>query len=241
MNYSDLAKRCLNEATDLLNEGAQADAYKSRKREERLSKYEDDKHRRMNVEYSKDGQSKVYHAQTGSLMDYDSKEGRIISKAEKNGLSKNKALKHEKKMRDIAHKASEITRKEADRRNVIAKSSGKGNYDRDFDDNYQMVMDATNKHIRRHRTKHECIELATLLTEAALLLNDESNTLNEFSEIREIKNPEAMAKEKREKELEHTKRIRSKLNEFEQLVASKSNNVANDILKTLSSTGKYKK
>ena len=143
-------------------------------------------------------------------------------------------------MRDIAHKASEITRKEADRRNAIAKSSGKGSYDRDFDDNYQMVMDATNKHIRRHRTKHECIELATLLTEAALLLN-ESNTLNEFSEIREIKNPEAMAKEKREKELEHTKRIRSKLNEFEQLVASKSNNVANDILKTLSSTGKYKK
>ena len=63
MNYSDLAKRCLNEATDLLNEGAQADAYKARKREERLSKYEDDKYRRMLNILKMDNQKYIMHKQ----------------------------------------------------------------------------------------------------------------------------------------------------------------------------------
>lgn len=180
MSYSDIVKKCLNEAAELLNEGISVDAYKAKKREERLNKFKDEKHRRMDVEYSKDGMSKVYKANTARAIDYDAKNNRVITKAEKNGLSADEALKHEKKMKDIAHKASEITRREADRRNQIAKSSGKGTYDEDFDAEYQSVMDATNRHIRRHgnMSKNECIELAILLTEAAELLN-------EFSEIKE--------------------------------------------------------
>ena len=181
MTNNERAAQCLIEAAQLLTEGAQADAYKAKKREERLSKYEDEKHRRMNVEYSKDGRSKVYHAQTGSLMDYDSKEGRIVSKAEKNGLSKNEALKHEEKMRDIAHKASEITRRESNRRDQIAKASGKV-YDKDFDSEYQSVMDATNRHMRRHKSQNESIEddgyIDYLLYEAQELLDDKDNEID---------------------------------------------------------------
>ena len=73
--------------------------------------------------------------------------------------SKNDALKHDQKMRDIAHKASEITRKEANRRDQMAKASGKV-YDKDFDSDYQSVMDATNRHIRRHdrvKTQNESV------------------------------------------------------------------------------------
>lgn len=60
-------------------------------------------------------------------------------------------------MQDNALKASEITRREAERRNDIAKASGKP-YDYKFDQMYPNVMDATAKHLRRHpeKLKEDC-------------------------------------------------------------------------------------
>ena len=126
------------------NEGEQADAYKKRKREEELNDWKSNRQRHTDVDYSKDGKSKVYNAATRSS-DYDKDKGRNLTKAEKNGLDEKKALEHEKKMRDIAQKSSEITRKESENRNNS----------RDFDDEYRTAMDATNRHLRRH-PKNEC-------------------------------------------------------------------------------------
>ena len=170
MDNKEFAKVLLNEATSLL-EGAQAEAYKKRKMDEEYDAWENSKERKMHQNYSDTGNSKVYNAATDrGISSYDSTKGRSITKAEENGLDEKSALKHKKKMEDIAQKASEITRRESLRRDSIARKSGKV-YDKKFDNNYKIAMDATNRHIRRHgKAQNESI--AVLLTEAALLLNE---------------------------------------------------------------------
>ena len=123
------------------NEGEQAEAYKKRKVEERIKDYENNRPRSMHQMYSSDGKSKIYYAASDrGISDYDSDKGRVITKAEKNGLDEKRALKHVEKMKDNARKASEITRKEMKNRNN----------DERFDKYYQVAMDATAKHLRRH-------------------------------------------------------------------------------------------
>ncbi len=126
------------------NEGEQAEAYKKRKEEEKYNNYEKNQQRHMDVNYTNDGKSKAYNANTRGL-DYDKDKKRDLTKAEKNGLDEKKALEHEKKMQDIAQKASEKTRREMQNRNNS----------KDFDRNYQIAIDATNRHLRRH-PNNEC-------------------------------------------------------------------------------------
>ena len=171
MDNKEFAKILLCEATELL-EGAQVEAYKQKKKEELYNSLDKQDSRRMHEMYSKDGKSKVYNAATTrGFASYDANEGRSITKAEENGLDKKSALKHKNRMEDIAQQASEITRREAKRRDLIAKQSGHV-YDKNFDDNYKIAMDATNKHLRRHGKKSQNESIAILLTEAALLLTE---------------------------------------------------------------------
>ena len=146
----------------VLNEGEQAEAYKRRKEEEKdkaiENKYGHERQKKMAVIGTADGRSKAYYANPSrGIKDYDADKHRIVSKAEKNGLDYEKASQHEKKMQDNALKASEITRREAERRNEIAKASGKL-YDYKFDQMYPTVMDATAKHLRKHpeKLKEDC-------------------------------------------------------------------------------------
>ena len=171
MDNREFARLLLCEATELL-EGAQAEAYKARKADEEFEKWENGKGRRMHQNYSNSGNSKVYNAATDrGFASYDSNKKRSITKAEENGLDEKSALAHQRKMQNIAQRAANITEREANRRDANAKKSGKV-YDKKFDDNYQIAMDAANRHVRRHG-KRLNESIAILLTEAALLLNDE--------------------------------------------------------------------
>ena len=132
----------------ILNEGEQAKAYKEKKREERIENRRNSKSRDM-IPYSDDGYLKNYYADTYG--NYSDKEKRFINKAERDGqgLSKEDAEKHNKKMIDNSRKGSEIAHREAKRRNDIAKSKGEV-YDHDYDKNFRHAVDAANRHVRRH-------------------------------------------------------------------------------------------
>ena len=202
MNYSDLAKRCLNEATYLLAEGVQADEYKARKAKEAKEKAN-----AVEAQYQKRYGNR---RQTTTLAKSDMKPGTVYDKHISGGVqhdnvkqakdfSADKRYEHAKKIHDEYGKSHIEVAKEANRRDFEHIWGDNRRVSIDKKGQLASAADSLARHKRRHgnKTKHECIELATLLSEAALLLNDESNTLNEFSEIREIKNPEAMAKEKR--------------------------------------------
>ena len=133
-----------------VNEGEQAEAYKKQKRRERYEQRQETKRERDMVPYSDDGHSKNWVANTGKgINNYDTEQKRFVSKAEKNGLSKEDAEKHEKKMMQNSRKGSEIAHKEAERRNNAAKKDGRY-YDDDFDDKFKTAVDAANRHVRRH-------------------------------------------------------------------------------------------
>ena len=139
-----------------INEGEQADAYKKKKRmERREARFDDNERKSRMAPFTNGDHHKIY---TGnSYSHYDADKGRAITKAEKNGLSKEEAMKHEEKMRKNAIEGNKIAQKEYSRRSEIARANGKGYYDDEFDDQYAVAHGAINKHLRRHpEVKHEC-------------------------------------------------------------------------------------
>lgn len=261
MDNKEFAKLLLCEASELL-EGAQAEAYKARKAKEKADKdriiLDDPSNKRFVTTHDKHGNQqfhepgdKAKHNYTGDVTDEGQRLYSIDDKdEEKNKKDHERANKvhdivigERRKREDAPNKIIATYRKlEAahgknvpgyDKLNAEYKKSKK-NANNMYGNNYLYALDATNRHLRRHGKKAQNESIAILLTEAALLLN-------EFTEIREIKNPETLAKEKEKKELERRKSISSKLRALELDVASKSNNSANDILKTLTRTGHYGK
>lgn len=147
----------MNMGARILNEGDQAEAYKDKKREERRTQFQQSKRERDMVPYSDNGRDKNWVANTGKdISNYNPDEKRFVSKAEKNGIDKESAKKHEEKMMQNSRKGSEIAHREAKRRDEAAKKNGKS-YDEEFDDNFKSAVDAANRHIRRHPNAYkEC-------------------------------------------------------------------------------------
>jgi hypothetical protein len=143
MDNREFAKLLLCEATELL-EGAQAEAYKQKKNNERLNKKLDDEH--------------ILNRYKRKLNEADNKFNEYLTSGNDEKLKKLDKFFDEREKYDIPEPNKNISATDAQATLSIIKRgerAGKFNY-------------------RKPKSQNETAELATLLTEAALLLNEDT-------------------------------------------------------------------
>ena len=162
----------LMEASELLTEGAQAEAYKAKKI---MNDTKPDKYiRKIVLPYSGDT-SIGYTMRTSVGYDTASKDPKYVN--DRNIPLNTFVYNDYDKQRGIDRKIANAADKMAEKATGVSKSE----YDKAFNNDEslknirkrELAADAARRHIRRHDKKAQNESIATLITEAALLLNDE--------------------------------------------------------------------
>ena len=196
MDNREFAKVLLCEASSLL-EGAQAEAYKAKKAKEQEKNGKiDPSNKRFPSTYNNKGERQIHepgdkakHYYTG---DKDEKTGQRIYVMDAKDVEKDKE-DHKRAAKVHDKVLAERNRRHDSEEEIISKyrslndkykdkyydklnkeyNKRKKNTDNMYGDNYLYALDATNRHMRRHGKKSQNESIAVLLTEAALLLNEQ--------------------------------------------------------------------